>query len=298
MSVIKLSNGSSSAAMGAYLASKSEEQERYLSFSSLPAEDHFELEENFKLTRELHGKNSGLQYHHASLSLNPKDPNSHAVTDKKLTLMAKDFVEKFAPNHDFGIFIHRDTEHPHAHIIWKSVNHENGKKFHSSKKDLYRAIEIKDELDKKYDLELTKGFGERKTPQFDLVKDSELRMFERDPEKYFWKEDLKTRIEASLDQSITYQSFKESIKNLGVEVFERGRKDPKLSYKFTDKNGKQRRARETSLGQKYSRSFIKKQIEFARSKIQTQHGIDRGSDGTTQDRAEKLQPGFSHGISG
>ena len=298
MSVVKLSNGSSSAAMGVYLAGKSEQEERYLSFSSLPAADHFELEESFKLTRELHSKNSGLQYHHASLSLDPGDPKSHGITDQKLTSMAKEFVEKFAPDHDFGIFIHRDTEHPHAHIIWNSVNHENGRKFHSSKKDLYRAIEIKDQLDKKYGLELTKGFGEKKAPQLDLVKDSELRMHERDPKTYSWKEDLKTRIEASLDHSSSWKNFKESMENLGVEVFERGRKDPKLSYKFTDENDKQRRVRETSLGQNYSRKTIEKQIESELFKTQTQSGINWQSGGDAKDRTEKLQPGSGYGISG
>ena len=226
------------------------------------------------------------------------------MDDSKLTNLAKDFVESFAPGHDYAVFIHRDTGHPHAHVLWNSVNFESGKKFHSSKKDLYRAVEIKNSLDEKYGLEITPGFGE-KSQKLDFVRDRELRKFERDPFEYSWKEDLKTRISGAKDQSETFEDYLASLKKLDVEPVLRGKKEPKLTYKFIDQDGKQRRIRETSLGQNYTREKIKNEIESRSLKLHEVREVSRESDRKFETRPAGLQQdigssfvGIGEGIGG
>ena len=263
MSIVKLSNGKSSAAMLNYLdCSKSgvDREDRELVFSSLSGQNIFEIEDGFRMTRELHVKQGGVEYHHASLALDPDSASTPSMDDSKLINLAKDFVESFAPGHDYAVFIHRDTEHPHAHVLWNSVNFESGKKFHSSKKDLYRAVAIKNSLDEKYGLEITPGFGEKSLSP-DFIKDRELRRFERDPLEYSWKEDLKSRIISARDKSETFDNYASNLSNLDVELTLRGKEDPKVTYKFLDQNGKQRRIREKNLGENYRREKIKNEIE-------------------------------------
>ena len=270
--------------------------DRELVFSSLGGQNIHEIEDAFRLTRELYIKQGGVEYHHASLALDPDSSLTPSMDDSKLTNLAKDFVESFAPGHDYAVFIHRDTEHPHAHVLWNSVNFESGKKFHSSKKDLYRAVEIKNSLDEKYGLEITPGFGE-KTRSLDFIRDRELRRFERDSFEYSWKEDLKTRIISAKDQSQTFEEYILVLSKLDVEPVLRGKDDPKVTYKFLDRDGKQRRIREKNLGENYTRQEIKNQIESRNLKLQALREISREPDREFERRPAELQPRPSESFS-
>ena len=269
--------------------------DRELAFSSLGVQSIHEVEDAFRLTRELHVKQGGVEYHHASLALDPDSALTPSMDDSKLTNLAKDFVESFAPGHDYAVFIHRDTEHPHAHVLWNSVNFESGRKFHSSKKDLYRAVEIKNSLDEKYGLEITPGFGE-KTRSPDFIRDRELRRFERDPFEYSWKEDLKTRITSARDQSETFEEYTLTLSKLDVEPVLRGKTDPKITYKFLDRDGKQRRVREKNLGEDYTRQEIKNQIESRNLKRQALREISRKPDREFERRPAELREGPSDSL--
>src|SRR5262249_50131129 len=143
----------------------------------------------------------------------------------------------------------------HVHVVWNTVSYETGKKFHQSKQDLYRAFEIKDGLDEEYQI---RKVEHRRTR--DRVSEKAQRLYERDPESYIWTEDLKLRIATAKERAGSFEQFRESMQSQGVEIRERG-KEEKLTYVFTDEDGKQRQIREGKLGSDYGRRSIEQEID-------------------------------------
>jgi hypothetical protein len=269
MSILKITSGYSSTKMISYCSKEKidrlsgEKIERCTAWKNnlgLAHPEHVAMA--WDVAREGFGKCSGRQYHHASLSLDPKDPQAQKITDPEMIRMAEKFVQEYAPGHDYSIFIHRDKEHPHAHILWNSVHSETGLKFHASKKDLMRGMEIKDTLDREYGLEITK-----RQRSMDRIPDEIQRIHQRDPNAYLWTEDLKYRIDKARKEATSFSSLQEILSKNGVESDPRGR-DGKISYRFTDENGKQRQCREGKLGEEYERAAIER--DFQRNREQHQ----------------------------
>ena len=253
--------------------------ERYTAWTnSLGLEKPEQLESAWSLTREGFGKNNGIQYHHASLSLDPFDEKTKTISDTKLLKMAETFVKKHAPDYDYAIFIHRDKEHPHAHIVWNSVNHETGKKFHSSRDDLKKAIEIKDSLDLKYGLKVTE-----KSKKADIIPDKVKRLHQRDPDAYIWTEDLKSRIETARSDSTSFEDYRVRLAQDGVAASSRG-KSGAITYSFSDANGTQRKCRETRLGADYARERIEQLFERSREQSASNQEQYQSSEKSSGDR--------------
>jgi len=269
MSIIKLSSGKSSAAMIKYCSVgknnrdvESPIQRCTAWTNSLGLEKPEHIEDAWSLTRSGFGKNDGIQYHHASLSLDPSDKATAKMSDTKLLKMAEGFVQKHAPGHDYAIFIHRDKEHPHAHIMWNSVSHETGKKFHSSKDDLKKAMEIKDSLDQEYGLKITE-----RTKKSDIISDKVRRLHQRDPDAYIWTEDLKSRVESAISGSANFEDYRAKLGQDGVTAISRG-KNGAITYSFSDTTGTERKCRENRLGADYARERIEQLFERNREQSQ------------------------------
>ncbi|MFZ3591841.1 relaxase/mobilization nuclease domain-containing protein [Bacillus sp. DJP31] len=77
----------------------------------------------FKATRELRGKNTGIQAHHVIQSFKPGE-----VDQAQANEIGKDLALKVAPGHEVVVYTHTDKEHIHNHIVINSVNYENGQK--------------------------------------------------------------------------------------------------------------------------------------------------------------------------
>jgi len=299
VSIIKLSSGKSSIAMIKYCSMGKLQQKKEIITercttwtNSLGLEKPEQLEDAWSITREGFGKNGGIQYHHASLSLDPSDKMTSKISDDELTKMAESFVIKHAPGHDYAVFIHRDKEHPHAHIIWNAVNHETGKKFHSSKDDLKKALEIKDSLDLEFGLKITER---AKRP--DVISDKVKRLHERNPDTYIWTEDLKSRLENAISSSTNFEDFSSKLVEDGVKSNPRG-KNGSITYSFLDANGTERKCRETRLGTDYERDRIEQLLKTNREQFKSiaeQHQLTEKSPRTwngnkTSERTDRLSP--------
>jgi hypothetical protein len=269
MSILKITSGYSSNKMISYCSQEKidrlsgEKIERCTAWKNnlvLTHPEHVAMA--WEVTREGFGKCSGRQYHHASLSLDPKDPQAQKITDPKMIRMAEKFVQEYAPGHDYSIFIHRDKEHPHAHILWNSVHSETGLKFHASKEDLMRGMEIKDSIDKEFGLKIT-----TRNKIYDRIPDPVKRLHERNPFSYLWMEDLKQRIETIRAHTSDFPSYQAHLKHSGVEADPRG-KEGKVSYRFLDHEGKQRQCRESKLGDDYGRETLERHFERNREQHQ------------------------------
>lgn len=81
----------------------------------------------FKHTRNLYGKDTGIQDHTVIQSFKPSE-----VTPKQCNQLGLELAEKIAPNHQVAVYTHTDKDH--YHIVINSVDLETGKKYQSNKK--------------------------------------------------------------------------------------------------------------------------------------------------------------------
>jgi hypothetical protein len=88
--------------------------------------------EEMKATKEQFNKLGGRQYCHYVQSFAKTDNISY----EKAHEIATEWAEKNFKGHEVLIATHKDKEHTHTHFIVNNVNFEDGKKLHSSKKDL------------------------------------------------------------------------------------------------------------------------------------------------------------------
>lgn len=101
-----------------------------------------------RATRELWGKNDGVQAHHVIQSFKPGE-----VTPEQANEIGRELAKKMAVGFECAIYTHTDKDHIHNHIVINSVNYENGRKFHAHGKKAIDAFrEASDELCKAHGL--------------------------------------------------------------------------------------------------------------------------------------------------
>ena len=281
MSILKIRSGSNATGMLRYCHEdkphQSADVERCSDFiNSYGFNNTDDVSLAWRMERQGCGKENGRQYYHATLSISPDDPRSSTITNRELRDMGERFVKEFAPKHSHAVFVHRDEKHPHIHILWNSVNPENGKKFHLDNAALGRSQEIKNRIDSDFGIQKT----ELRKPevQKDRIPDEVKRIAERTETAYIWTEDLKQRIDNAKKKSIDMEDFKHRLKENGVDAQERG-KEGKITYSFEDEHGKQRKVRQDKLGEDHGRDSIEKTIrdnvqrEFRQRKASEQLSI-------------------------
>lgn len=199
----------------------------------------------FKATRELWGKNGGIQAHHVIQSFKPDE-----VSPEKANQIGQELADKIAPGHEAVVYTHTDKEHTHNHLVINSVNFENGKKYHAHGKDeLYNIREASDDLCKEYELSIVqeKSAGMRHTL-------AEQGLLEKG--KSSWKDEIRQAIDVAKDSSTDFNDFKRHLEqDYGVETKLRGQT---LSFKHPDQ---QRYVRANKLGMNYEMEGIKRGFE-------------------------------------
>src|SRR5660397_120294 len=98
--------------------------------------------EQMQATKEQCNKLEGRQYYHYVQSFAKTDN----ITHQKAHEIALEWAEKNFKGHEVLITTHQDKDHVHTHFIVNSVSYEDGKKFHSSKKDLEHLKEVSDKI--------------------------------------------------------------------------------------------------------------------------------------------------------
>lgn len=193
----------------------------------------------FKTTRELWGKASGVQAHHVIQSFKPGE-----VTPQLANQIGKDLVKKIGKGHEAVIYTHADKEHIHNHIVINAVNHENGKKYQSKKSDLYKIREVSDQLCKEKGLSIVKEPSAKNRyhrAEYGLAKRGIMS----------WKDEIREVINHEKQHSKTYEDFKRNLsEKYGIEVKERGKH---ISFKHPDY---QKFVRGKTLGLDYERGTI------------------------------------------
>jgi len=198
----------------------------------------------FKATRELWGKNDGIQAHHVIQSFKPGE-----VTPEQANEIGRELAKEIAKGHEAVVYTHTDKDHIHNHIVINSVSFEDGKKYQSTKKDLYNIREVSDRLCLERDLSVVK----EKSAEVRYTQ-AEKALVEQG--KHSWKDEIREKIDYEKQGSKSYEEFKQNmIEKHGIEVRERG----KNTTYYNHENGK--RVRGNKLGEAYEKETIKHEFE-------------------------------------
>lgn len=77
-------------------------------------------------------KDSGRMYAHNVISWHKDE----SITSEQAFEFGKDFAEKWFDGFQTVVAVHKDKDHIHCHLVTNSVSYENGRKLHTSRKDL------------------------------------------------------------------------------------------------------------------------------------------------------------------
>lgn len=247
---------------------------------------------DLRKTREVMGKDRlAVETYHVVQSFtaneyNPDDFEDGATAHQHGVALAK----KAFPGHQAKVSTQKDGTSGlwHNHIQIANVSHvsadvtmfdrsggswiehrEAGKPASTGLANIYRIRAINDEVAK--DL----GGYDNKALIAEHSKGS-VRVNAADTEKraagrYNWRDDLRHRIEHARDSSENIDQFIEALEQADVEVRQRG-KDKKLSYGFTDTEGKNRQARghgRAGLGTAYTRDGVLENIAERQKNVAT-----------------------------
>ncbi|MEH6961802.1 relaxase/mobilization nuclease domain-containing protein [Priestia megaterium] len=193
----------------------------------------------FKATREIWGKNGGIQAHHVIQSFKPEEVDSQKANEIGLQL-----AEKLAQGHEVAVYTHTDKDHIHNHIVINAVNYEDGRKFHAHGQDaIDRFRDVSDQLCKEHGLSIVE---ERSADvRYTLAEQSLLQKGEKS-----WKDEIRTAIDSSKEQATSFEDFQERLKDQGVQATLRGKN---ITYEHLESNKK---VRGSKLGLAYEKEMI------------------------------------------
>lgn len=232
MATIKLSTTKNANALLKYAEKRSEVS------NSLDCDVDY-VRNQFKATREIWGKNGGIQAHHVIQSFKPDE-----VDPKQANEIGLQLAEKLAKGHEVAVYTHTDKDHIHNHIVINAVNYEDGRKFHAHGQEAIDHVrKISDELCKEHGLSIVE---ERSADvRYTLAEQSLLQKGESS-----WKDEIRTAIDSSKEQATSFEDFQERLKDQGVQATLRGKN---ITYEHLESNKK---VRGTKLGLAYEKETI------------------------------------------
>lgn len=240
----------------------------------------------FKATREIWGKNGGIQAHHVIQSFKPDE-----VDPKKANEIGLQLAEKLAKGHEVAVYTHTDKDHIHNHIVINAVNYEDGRKFHAHGQEaIDRFREVSDELCKEHGLSIVE---ERSADiRYTLAEQSLLEKGESS-----WKDEIRTAIDQAKEQTTSFEEFQERLKEHGVQATLRGKN---ITYEHLESNKK---VRGTKLGLAYEKETIlhgfERQVTRERETRNSATTVNRGfeEDIRRDDFASQSDGGLSLDVS-
>ncbi|MEN3156739.1 relaxase/mobilization nuclease domain-containing protein [Priestia aryabhattai] len=193
----------------------------------------------FKATREIWGKNGGIQAHHVIQSFKPNEVDAQTANE-----IGKQLAEKLAKGHEVAIYTHTDKNHIHNHIIINAVNFEDGRKYHAHGQEAIEHVrKISDKLCRERGLSVIE---ERSAEvRYTLAEQSLLQKGESS-----WKDEIRTAIDKVKEQTHNFDSFQKVLEEQGVKTTVRGKN---ITYEHLESNKK---VRGNKLGLAYEKETI------------------------------------------
>ena len=226
-----------------------------------------------KATRELHGKNQGIQAHTVIQSFEPGE-----VSPREANAVGRELAETMAPGHECMIYTHTDKDHTHNHIVINAVHMDSGAKYQAhGQAAIQRTQQINDEICRNRGLSIP----EKQAAVRHTLAEQEL-LQKGEPS---WKDEIRQAVDQAKEQTGSMAEFRTYLsKEYEIETRLRG---TTLSYKHPDR---QQAVRANKLGAAYQKEELERGFE-RQAGAEQKHGGTLERDQRTQRTDAELHSG-------
>lgn len=226
--------------------------------------------EQMAVTKQKYGKTDKRQGYHLIISFEAGEVSPDTAYE-----IIRKFVEEYlGQEYEAVLAVHDNTAHVHGHIIFNSVNYQNGRKYRYEKGDWAKKIQpITNRLCEEYGLS-TIEIEEHGKKRNEGYKDwNEFR-----DGKFIWREMIQRDVDACIMQA---ESFEEFLDLMGEKEYD----IKQNKYLAVKPKGMQRFCRCKSLGENYTEERIRERIRLEsletyakRNREQNSHTIEPPED--------------------
>ena len=206
--------------------------------------------------KKLWNKDSGRMYAHNIISWH-KDEQ---ITPEQAFEFGKEFAEKWFQGFQTLVAVHKDKDHIHCHLVTNSVSYEDGKKLHTTKKDLERMKQFTNQMCRKRGLTVAE-----KGKHFDgsEIEKGEVIAWNKDKYNLFRQHakdsfvaDCAMAVLKALENCISKEKFIEKMKQFGWNV---NWTDKRKHITFQNQDGK--KVRDSNLSKTFHLDISKEDLE-------------------------------------
>ena len=206
--------------------------------------------------KKLWNKDSGRMYAHNIISWH-KDEQ---ITPEQAFEFGKEFAEKWFQGFQTLVAVHKDKDHIHCHLVTNSVSYEDGKKLHTTKKDLERMKQFTNQMCRKRGLTVAE-----KGKHFDgsEIEKGEVIAWNKDKYNLFRQHakdsfvaDCAMAVLKALENCISKEKFIEKMKQFGWNV---NWTEKRKHITFQNQDGK--KVRDSNLSKTFHLDISKEGLE-------------------------------------
>ena len=206
--------------------------------------------------KKLWNKDSGRMYAHNIISWH-KDEQ---ITPEQAFEFGKEFAEKWFQGFQTLVAVHKDKDHIHCHLVTNSVSYEDGKKLHTTKKDLERMKQFTNQMCRKRGLTVAE-----KGKHFDgsEIEKGEVIAWNKDKYNLFRQHakdsfvaDCAMAVLKALENCISKEKFIEKMKQFGWNV---NWSEKRKHITFQNQDGK--KVRDSNLSKTFHLNISKEDLE-------------------------------------
>ena len=206
--------------------------------------------------KKLWNKDSGRMYAHNIISWH-KDEQ---ITPEQAFEFGKEFAEKWFQGFQTLVAVHKDKDHIHCHLVTNSVSYEDGKKLHTTKKNLERMKQFTNQMCRKRGLTVAE-----KGKHFDgsEIEKGEVIAWNKDKYNLFrqhakdsYVADCAMAVLKALENCISKEKFIEKMKQFGWNV---NWSEKRKHITFQNQDGK--KVRDSNLSKTFHLNISKEDLE-------------------------------------
>ncbi len=282
MAIIKATNSKASVKQIVnYVTEKNKTETKFVTGINC---NSYTVVEEMQMTKAQYQKEGGRQYAHIVQSFNPEDK----ITPEEGHQIGLEFIEQSKKLKGYEILIatHLDKGHLHNHIVVNSVSFENGKKFHTTKKDLEEFKVISNNLSLQHNLTVP-------------AKGTTVTSFNRDKYKVIEKGATGKGKSFVLDTALiisqilsSARSREEFIKKMEKEKYKVNWSDTRKHITFTTPDNKKVRSsnlEKTFKEYKFSKEGIENELQSNRERYENEQHISREQFRNIAERNERTK---------
>ena len=236
---------------------KTDEQLAYVTGPYPHEEINYDLVyRTFLEEKKLWDKDSGRMYVHNIISWH-KDEQ---ITPEQAYEFGKEFAEKWFPGFQTLVAVHKDKDHIHCHLVTNSVSYEDGRKLHSTKRDLERMKQLTNQMCRERGLtvaEKGKHFDGSKIEKGEVIAWSKdkYNLFRQQAKESFVA-DCAMAVLKALERCISKEKFIEKMKQFGWKV---NWTEKRKHITFENQDGK--KVRDSNLSRTFHLNISKEALE-------------------------------------